>query len=70
MNKMILGNATKKKNSLKGSCIKSAYAFDDNNSMDKLGVEYQLNLPWTLKRVNPPSTLGILNDNIQKRSES
>lgn len=50
LNKMILGHASRKKNSMKGSCIKSVYTIEDSNDKNLL------TLPWTLKPVTVPNS--------------
>lgn len=63
---MILGHASKKKNSMKGSCIKSVYTVEDSNDKSDKNV---LTLPWSLKPISasPSDVLSFTDESTKKK---
>lgn len=50
---MIVENASKKRNSMKGSTVKSQYCFDD------MAQKSHLVFPWSTKAMSPPTVINF-----------
>lgn len=63
---------------MKGSSIRSSYTFDEQKVDKLIDTDYQLSIPWSLKRLAPSlltpslgnSSFGFMNEGIKNRLNS